>query len=257
MDEHHRRIAAAIKASTLEELRGLLGDLQIPDPLPPPAPPAARPRRGVLAAGAGIVVAVLALAGWALSGGSGPETEAPTAAAPETPAAITRGPVPPIDDVPPLVLKLPRELNTAAGMAAVLDEIRKRFGSTTGYELAFTPERAFLALPDPADDKTKLVYTFSGGWGNPSSSPRSDSDDLTDLAAFDVPAAAAAWAAAPATLQIAPGEVENTYFDVDHVARPPGVGGLEILLRVSTKSGTNGYIHLDPAGQVVRVEQPG
>ena len=259
MAEHQRRIDAAITATTLDQLRELLDDLQIPDPLPPQEPPAARSRRGPILAAAGGAVVVLALIGWALSDGADGDPESPAAAvpaAPVAPPAITKGPVVPVDDVPPAVLKLPRELNTVAGMTAIIDEIRKRFGSTMGYELALTPEQAFLALPDPADDGAKLVYTYRGGWGNPSNRPRSESDELADLAAFDVPAAVAAWAAAPATLQIAPGDVEDTYFDVDHIAGPPGPGGLEILLRVSTRSGTDGYIHLDPAGQILRVEQP-
>ena len=259
MSEHQRRIDAAIKATTLGQLRELLDDLQIPDPLPPPEPPAARSRRrGALLAAAGGVIVLVAWLAWTLSG-SGGDPESPVAAVPDSPAAppaVTKGPVVPVDDVPPAVLKLPRELNTVAGMTAIVDEIRNRFGSTMGYELALTPEQAFLALPDPADDGAKLVYTYRGGWGNPSSRPRSDSDELADLATFDVPAAVAAWAAAPATLQIAPGDVADTYFDVDHIAGPPGPGGLEILLRVSTRSGTDGYVHLDPAGRILRVEQP-
>ncbi len=257
MDEHQRRIDAAIKAATLGELRDLLRDLQITDPLPPPAPPQAQSRRRVVLAVAGGLVVLAGVLGWAVSG-SGGDAGQPAAAVPESPAppAITKGPSMPVDDVPPRVLTLPREMNTVAGMTAILDEIRKRFGSTMGYELALGPDRAVLALPDPADDRAKLVYTYRGGWGDPSSRPRSESDDLADLAAFDVPAAVAAWAAAPATLQIAPGDIEDTYFDVDHIADPPGPGALEILLRVSTKSGTDGYIHLDPAGQILRVEQP-
>ncbi len=256
MDEHQRRIDAAINATTLDELRELLADLQIPDPLPPPRPPASRSRRGVILAVAGGGVVVLALIGWALSGGSDDDPGHPAAAVPVSPPAVTKGPAAPVDDVPPRVLTLPREMNTVAGMTAILDEIRRRFGSTMGYELALGPDRAFLALPDPANDRAKLVYIYRGGWGDPSSRPRSDSDELADLAAFDVPAAVAAWAAAPATLQIAPGDIEDTYFDVDHIADPPGPGGLEILLRVSTTSGADGYIHLDPAGQILRVEQP-
>jgi hypothetical protein len=122
--------------------------------------------------------------------------------------------------------------------------------------LAFRPEQAFLALPDPANDQRKLLYTYRGGWGSPSDSARSDTDDLVDLGAFDVGATVAAWRSAPATLQIAPDDVEDTYLDIDHIRAPGGPGALETLIRVTTKSGLNGYVYLDPAGALIRVENP-
>ena len=94
------------------------------------------------------------------------------------------------------------------------------------------------------------------GWGDPSTRSRSDTDDLTDLAAFDVPAAAAALAAAPETLRIAPGDVTDTFIDVDHIAEPPGPGALELLVKVSTTAGTDGWLYLDPASNIKRVEYP-
>ena len=90
-----------------------------------------------------------------------------------------------------------------------------------------------------------------GGWDEPSSTSRSDTDQLTDLSAFDIPAAIAAWQAAPATLGIAPDAVSDTYLDIDQVD-----GSLELLIRVSTDAGTNGYVYLDPAGTVLRIEKP-
>lgn len=253
MDEHQRRIAAAIAATTLAQLHGLLADLQVDDPLPQPSPPSPR-RRGIAVAVAGGLVALIVAVGWAV--GSEPETptETPTAAVPEAPAPeSTEAPAPPVDDVPPLVLNLPRHLDTVEGMTGILDEIRKRFGSTMGYELAFKPDIAYVYLPDPADDARKLLYTYRGGWGNPSATSRSDTDDLTDLGAFDVAATVAAWQAAPATLQIAPGDVQDSYLDIDHIAE---AGGLETLIRVTTTSGRDGYIYLDPSGAVTRVENP-
>ena len=182
--------------------------------------------------------------------------ESPTAESPVTGAPSVATAAPP-DDIAPTVLTVPRYLDTVAGMTGVLDEIAKRFGSTMGFELALTPERAHLSLPDPADERRRLLYTFRGGWDQPQVRPRSDSDQLTDLAAFDVPAAVAAWRAAPQTLGIAADDVADTYFDVDHVAAADGGdGALEVLIRVSARSGPNGYIFLDPAGNVLRIEKP-
>jgi hypothetical protein len=159
-------------------------------------------------------------------------------------------------DPPPVVLGPLPNLHTAEGLTLVVDEIRKRFGDTMGYELAITPDEATLARPDPTDEKSKLIYTFDDGWGDPSTRPRSDTDDLTDLAAFDVPAAASALQAAPKTLQIAPGDVAETFIDVDHIAEPPAPAALELLVKVTTNAGADGWIYLDPAGKIKRVEFP-
>lgn len=258
MAEHRRRIDAAIAATTLAELRDLLVDLQVDDPLPQPLTP--KPRRlGLLIGVGGALVVLIAAIGWGIAADPAAPVEPSNTAVPERPvppAAITKGPPPPVDDVPPAVLKLPRHMDTVDGMTAMLDEIRKRFGSTMGYELAFRPDQALLSLPDPADDTRTLLYTYRGGWGNPSSSPRSDTDVLVDLSAFDIAATVGAWQSAPATLQIAPGDVRDSYLDIDHIAEPGTPGALETLIRLTTTSGLDGYIYLDPSGTVKRVENP-
>jgi hypothetical protein len=243
---------------TLAELHELLDDLQLDDPLPQPRPTKQR-RRDIGLAAAGGLVALIVAVGWGVASQPDAPVDPPGAAVPETPApppAVTPAPPSPVDDVPPVVLNLPRYMDTVEGMTGVLDEIRKRFGSTMGYELAFRPDQAFLSLPDPDNDQRKLIYTFRGGWGSPSGSARSDSDILVDLSVFDIGATVAAWQSAPATLQIAPDDVEDSYLDVDHIAEPGGPGALETLIRVTTKSGRNGFIYLDPAGAIKRVENP-
>lgn len=261
MVEHQERITAAMAATTLGELDDLTADLQH-SPGPGVEQERERPRRTRNLAVAGAAAAIgLGVVGALVFSGSrddAPPADHPLAAAPEVliPPPVTTGATPAVDEPPPLVLNLPRYMNTVEGMTGLLQEMRTRFGSTMGYELAFNPGRAYLAVPDPTGEK-RLLYTFQGGWGEPSSRARSDGDDLTDLAAFDIPAAIAAWNGAPATLGIAPADVADTYLDVDHVAGPGGgPGALELLVRVSTDSGTNGYVYLDPAGTVLRVEMP-
>lgn len=260
MAEHQQRIASALRAGTLGELDALTADLQH-DAEPRPAADRGQPRRpGKLVIAGVLAVVGLGVLGALVFSGSqdaGP-AEQPVAAAPEVliPPAVTTGAVPTVDEPPPLVLNVPRYMNTVEGMSGLLEEIRKRFGTTMGYELAFNPNRAYLAVPDPAGER-RLLYTFQGGWDEPSSRTRSDTDELVDLAAFDVPAAIAAWQGAPATLGIPPDDVSDTYLDVDHVRTDDGgPGALELLIRVSTDAGTNGYIYLDPAGRVLRVENP-
>jgi hypothetical protein len=260
-EEHRRRVEAAVTATTLGELEVLVADLQLVTPVQRPASRGPRPR-GLILAAAGVIAVVIVAVGWGLAKDETPVDDPAPAGKPSA-AVPVPSPVPEEhvaldtaapDTVPPAVLKPVRDLLTADGLTAVIDAIRARFGDTMGYELAISTDRATLARPDPADDRAKMLYPFRGGWDDPSQRSRSDTDDLTDLAAFDIPATAAALAAAPATLNIAPGDVSSVDLDIDHLADE---GALELLVKIITKSGSVGYIYLDPAAAVKRVENHG
>ena len=268
MEEHRQRVSAATHATTLGELQSLLSDLQPTNPVQPFVTQPPR-RRGpvVIAAVTGLAVVISAAIAWPFmsNGGSAAtiSTSSPSPEAPEThalaaePSTSAEEPTGVPEEPAPVVLGPPRELQTAEGMVRVIDEIRKRFGDTTGYELAIMTDEAVLARPDPTDEHSKLLYSFHGGWGDPSTRSRSDADDLTDLGAFDVQAAAAALQSAPDTLRIAHADVRETFLDIDHVADPAGPGALELLVKVTTTSGVNGFIYLDGACNIKRVEYPG
>jgi hypothetical protein len=264
MEEHRQRVSAATNATTLGQLAALVDDLQAA-PVQPFVTPSDRGRgyrAGKVALVGVLAVGVIAV-GWLMLGeGDSPDG----AAAPEPAAEATATHVPAAEpsttaavaDPAPVVVVPPRDLHTAEGMTAVIDGTRKRFGDTTGYELAIMSDEAILARPDPADEHSKLIYSFKGGWGDPSTRPRSDTDDVTDLGAFDVQAAAAVLRAAPETLRIAPGDVSETFIDIDHIADDPaGPGALELLVKVTTTSGADGFIYLDGASNIKRVEYPG
>ncbi len=268
MTEHRQRVSAALDAATLGELEPLTADLQTTGAAQPMVSSGATTgrRRLVLV---GVTVAAVIVSGLAVlllgdgsrsSGTTATSTSA--AAAPEThelaaePSSQADRPTSTPADPAPVVIGPPPNLHTADGMALLLDQIRARFGDTTGYELAIMSDEAMLARPDPDDGAAKLVYTFDRGWGDPSTRPRSDTDDLTDLGAFDVQAAAAALQAAPETLRIAPGDVADSVIDIDYVSEPPAPGALELLVKVTTDTGAVGWIYLDGAATVKRVEYP-
>ena len=260
--EHEHRVSAATIAATLSELQSLVADLQQANPAQSPVEQPSKLRRGpvVIAATAGLAVVIGGTIAWAVMSDTGSTTNTtpakPTAEAPHALASApsTTAAAPSSDEVPAVVLAPPGQLHTADGMAGLIDAMRKRFGDTMGYELAISPDEAMLARPDPADDRLKLIYSYHGGWGDPSDSPKSDTDDLTDLAAFDLPAAVAALQAAPETLKIAPDDVSGSFIDIDHIADPNGPGALELLVKITTKSDTNGFIYLDAASNIKRVE---
>lgn len=259
MEEHRQRVSAATNAATLGELQPLVDDLQTAAAIQP-FTPTHRYRAVILAAVSGVVVCVAVVA-WLVFRHPGLDTTASTTPAEPTsthvlaaePTTAAEAPAEPA----PVVLTPPANLQSADGLTRVIDTMRERFGDTTGYELAVMSDEAMLARPDPSDEHSKLIYSFDGGWGDPSTRKRSDTDDVTDLAAFDIPAAAAALQAAPATLRIAPTDVKETSLDIDLVADPGGPGGLELLIKVTTTAGPNGWIYLDGASNIKRVEYPG
>jgi hypothetical protein len=269
-EEHRQRVSAATNAATLGELQSLIADLQTPIGVQPYATKTSALRHPpvILAAITAVVVAILGAVGWAVIANNdeapAATTPSPTAEAPEKHAMAaertTAAPESKVSEVPadpaPIVLGPLGNLHTAEGMTRVIDETRKRFGDTMGYELAIMTDEAILARPNPTNDQSKLIYTFERGWGDPSERPRSDTDDLTDLGAYDIAAAAAALQAAPETLRIAPGDVAETFIDIDHIAEPPGQGALELLVKVTTTSGADGWVYLDGAGNIKSVEYP-
>ncbi len=262
MEDHERRISAAKKALTLGELDRLVADLQTPDTLSP-TPVTKRPRRGpLIAAAAGVAVVVAFAIGWVVFGDDGddnqPAASEPAAASPkpevpEVPAPrVAPSPEP---EVPPQVLNVPKELHTVEGMNALFDSMRQRFGDTMGIELAIFPDEAMLYRPDPTDEKSKLMYRFRGGWGDPDRRPRDEEDGVADLAAIDVNAVVAALHGAAQTVRMDPADVSEVVVDIDHLNDPPP-GALDLLVRVTGKSGGNGFIYLDSAGATKRVEYP-
>lgn len=257
--EHRQRIAAATNAVTLGELDELTADLQVAgSPRTPQAPRRGARWKKQLA----IVAATVAVLGgiiWIVAaddesppaaGGTDHEIEA--SVAPETT-------VPPsTEDVAPIVIDLPRELHTLDGMTALLDEIRKRFGDTIGYELAVFPDDAYLYRVDPADERNKLLYRYDAGWDDPDPKPRSDDDFVGDLAAFNVSAAVAALNAAPGTLGVDPANVSQIVIDIDEMATAPDAPSeLELLIKVTDRTRGSGFIYLDGAGNTKRVSYPG
>jgi hypothetical protein len=264
MEEHRDRVARATKAGTLGELQGLTTDLQ-----PVTGGATLSPRitsrlngKGWLLVGAAVsgVLAVVVVVGVVVAGNSDPTPSNSSAAAPErTAPAAPRKPTDPgaaPDGVEPTVLSLPKQLHTLGGMTGLLDQMRARFGDTTGIELAIFPDRAMLFRPDPNDDQSKLLYNFDSGWGDPTRRPRDGNDLPADLGAFDVKAVVEALRAAPETVGIKPDDVSEVVVDIDHIQDPAGPGALDLLVKVDSTSGGSGYIYLDSAGNTKRVEYP-
>ncbi len=155
-----------------------------------------------------------------------------------------------------MVLTPPRQLQSLGGLNGLTEQMKQKFGDTKGYRLVVYPDYASLDRPDPNDDRRQLSYTYRGGFGDPSTSAKDDSDKLVDLSKFDAKAVVGVLRGAPETLGMKPGDVKNTYLifepSSDQTAPP---GAMDIDIYVSSDFGS-GYIELNADGTTKQVNYP-
>jgi hypothetical protein len=264
MEEHRTRLALATGAETLGDLQSLVSDLQASDaPVQSPGTLWAqpdlkkRPRSpGKLWAqpGAGggwgmritvaAVLVVLGIAiGWGLYGNT------------PSPLNFTADPGAKSDGITPVVLTPPRQLHSLGGLTGLVEQMKQKFGDTNGYRLIIYPEYASLDHPDPNDERRQLSYTYRGGWGDPTTSAKSDNDRLVDLGKFDIKTVVGVLRGAPETLCIKPADVKSTYLSIDPSRDPTTPDAVSIDVYVSSDFGS-GYIHLGPDGSVKQINFP-
>ena len=249
MSEHADRVKAATNAATLGELRALVADLQTAN-APVQLPDLKPPRLSDTRAGWGIRIAtaaVLLLAGigigWGLYGNT------------SSPLSFTADPGARPDGVAPVVLTPPRQLLSLGGLSGLLEQMRTRFGDTTGYRMVIYPDYAVLDRPDPGDERRTLSYVYRGGWDDPSAGAKDSDAIVVDLGAFDAKAIVGVLRGAPETLNIKPADVKTTYLVVDPARDPTTPGALAVSVYVSSDFGS-GYIALNPDGSVKRINYP-
>ena len=252
MEEHRQRVSAATNAATLGELQALVADLQTSN-APVQLPNLKKPSQlsgggwGMRAAVAAVLVALGVAIGWGLYGTT------------SSPLSFTRpgrsDPGAKADGIEPKVLTPPRQLHSLGGLTGLLEQMRQRFGDTMGYRLVVYPDYASLERPDPNEERRQLSYTYRGGWGDPSSSAKSDDDVLVDLGKFDPTAVIGVLRGAPETLGIKPEDVSSTYLIVDPTREPVTPGELSLSIYVSSDYGS-GYIELAADGTVKQINYP-
>ena len=119
-------------------------------------------------------------------------------------------------------------------------------------------DEAILAGPDPTNDHSKLIYSFTRGWGDllhqdPVRHRRHARPRRFRRASGGRRPCGRAGNPAHRTRR----RLGDASIDIDHVAEPPGPGALELLVKVTTTSGADGFIYLDGASNIKRVEYPG
>ncbi len=256
MEEHRSRVASATTAQTLGDLQALISDLQTANaPVQLPhlkkaspfkgGPASPRAGWGLRAAVAGVLVVLGIAIGWGLYGNT------------SSPLSFQTDPGAKADGIEATVLTPPRQLHSLGGLTGLFEQMRVKFGDTTGYTLSIYDDMANLERSDPNEPRRALRYTYRGGWDDPSETSMGSDARVVDLAQFDIPMLVGVIRGAPETLGINPDEVETTYVRIepsDDMTAPPG--SIEISVYVSPEFGNSGYIDLNGDGSIKRVSPP-
>ncbi|MCF6389795.1 DUF1707 domain-containing protein [Mycobacterium sp. MBM] len=254
MEEHRQRVAAATRAATLGDLQSLVSDLQITNS--PVKLPHLKPERTAAitspAAGWGLRIATAAVLvllgiaiGWGLYGNT------------SSPLSFQTDPGAKDDGIPATVLTAPRQLQSLGGLNGLFEQMRQKFGDTTGYDLTIFDDYASLERPDPNEPRRALRYSYRGGWDDPSETSVGSDARVVDLAAFDVPTFVGLIRGAPETLGIDPAEVKQIHVSIDpnsDITAPPE--SIEISIYVSPQFGNSGYIEFNGDASVKRINYP-
>jgi hypothetical protein len=249
MEEHRQRVATATTATTLGQLADLVSDLQNSN-APVKMPDLKKPVRigagggwGMRAAVAGVLVVLGVAIGWGLYGNT------------PSPLNFTSDPGAKPDGVAPVVLTPPRQLQSLGGLTGLIEQMKQRFGDTTGYKLLVYPDYGSLDRADPDDNRRKISYDYRGGWGDGDDpSAISEGDRLVDLGKMDLKAIVGLLRGAPDTLHIKRSDVKNTYMIVEP-SKDPSAGDLTVTIYVSSDFGS-GYIATAGDGTVKQINLP-
>ncbi len=249
MAEHGERVKAATNAATLGELQSLVSDLQNSN-APVQLPDLKKPRGqgvgggwGMRLAVAGVLVVLGIAIGWGLYGNT------------PSPLNFTSDPGAKSDGITPVVLTPPKQLHSLGGLTGLIEQMKKRFGDTTGYRLIVYPEYASLTRPDPNEERRELNYTYRGGWDDPTTTSKSSDATVVDVGKFDIKAVIGVLRGAPETLCIKPADVDNTYLSIDPSRDPTAPDAISIDIYVSSDFGS-GYIELGADGSVKQINFP-
>ncbi|MCQ4119686.1 DUF1707 SHOCT-like domain-containing protein [Rhodococcus tibetensis] len=247
-DEYHDRTSQAMAAKTLAELNLLISDLQLPasltDDVPVRRP--GSPRRALR-----IAVGVAALVGAGIVAVALTQHDGPEHAGASVPVQVQVEP--PVDKpaaadpVTPIVVTAPNPL-TPAGIAAVFDAYRGKFGDLTAHRMALHPAYAFadrtvMEAPDKTDS-----YSFRGEftpWGP--RTPRLSGAADVDLGQVDVSALGALLGDAPRLVGAPDGSI-------GHVLIADGGRGPTMNIYVK-KAGNlgGGYVKAGLSGDILQI----
>lgn len=234
--EHRERTAAALRARTLGELRGLIADLQLEQAptLSEPEPPRP-PRRTARWIGLVATLAMLGI-GFAIGRGTAP---APSVASSVTTPEYTAG-------IAPNVVTL-HGLHTPQGWAQFVSDVRTQIGTTVVASAVVRPDYAVLTTPVAGNPAREERWTYRGGLDGPDDASARDADEgVVDLALFSPEILMPLIAGAPESLLVS--EPDSVYVTVEDDEGTPTA-----RIYASNRFNESGYLEARPDGSLISV----
>ena len=246
------RIGRALSAETLDELRTLTRDLQLPPGtvVPSAAPGAARPATGTRRA-TGVLVALVAFVVLVVGGVTAVVALAMFAGSGETDSAtstVSGSAVPvPEEVVEQEPAAAPSFEMTARQVRAFLRAYEDQFGTLDVYEAGFYPERVGVQVPVRGSRPRMERWSWTGEWRQDTEASRvTGPDNIVDLGSVDVRRMFANIDTARKTLNVQRGKLThvlvNRWFDDQ-----PSVN-----IYIGNQFSESGYLKTTPSGDVVR-----
>src|SRR5882757_4235909 len=136
--------------SLVEDLQNANAPVQLPN-LKKPSPfksTGAGAGWGMRAAVAGVLVVLGIAIGWGLYGNT------------PSPLNFTSDPGAKSDGIPAKVLTPPRQLHSLGGLTGLFEQMKAKFGDTTGYDLTIYADYASLERQDPTEPRRTLRYSY-------------------------------------------------------------------------------------------------
>ncbi|TSD99312.1 DUF1707 domain-containing protein [Skermania sp. ID1734] len=217
--EHDARVASAMHAVTMQDLHGLLDDLQIQPgdaPLRLPAQPTGGRGWLLLAAVVVATVLVVTVSVRSCSGGSSSGSNA-------------------------------ANYLSLSGLQTLVRAAQDHFGTATVDQLVVYPTYAVFQRADPAAPRRSLSYYFNGDWKDPTNAGTRDPRTVPiDLARANLPTWAGLIEGAGESLNLS--QIDTIYFIVDSSGK---FGALSV--HASNELGESGYLSADLDGKFAAV----
>jgi hypothetical protein len=239
-EDRELRVSRALTAETVDELRALTRDLQVPPGSVTPdvaAPRTARPRLTAQLLAFLALVALLGLGAISL------------VVAGETDSATSSGVAVEVESAPaePQVVTAPPFRMEAAQVRAFLRGYEAQFGTLDAYEAGFHPARVGVQVPVRGTRPRFERWTWDGGWRQDTAAAAvRPPSPVVDLGELDVRRLFANIATARRTLGVQDGKLSHVLVATWTDGQPA------VNIHVTNSDDESGYLETTLGGDVVR-----
>ncbi len=160
-----------------------------------------------------------------------------------SPLNFTSDPGAKADGIPAQVLTPPRQLQSLGGLTGLFEQMKQKFGDTTGYSLTIYPDYASLERQDPDRAAPRAALLLPRRLGRPVGDQRELRRARRRSRGVRHSKLVGILRGAPETLGIDPAEVKTTYISIDpNSDRTAPPESIQLSIYVSPEFGNSGYI---------------